>query len=724
MKQVLRRGFKDIVVEDVPDPPLSSHHVLVRPCYSLISSGTETASIHPDILKSVANNPSQLKMVLSVARQEGPVATFDEVRERFNAYAVLGYAGAGYVSAKHTTVTDLEIGDRVVYGGEGTGHAETIVTGRNLVGRIPDGVDFPSAAFATLGAIAMNAVRTANIGIGDSVAVIGLGLVGQLIAQLARVQGATVSGFDLRNDRVDLAKRLGMNHGFSDPSGVRDSIFSITDGRGADCVFIAAAAKSDAPCLTALSVCRDRGRIVVVGAVNMSFPWDQMYLKEIQLYMARAYGPGSYDPNYEKKGQDYPISYVRWTENRNMEEFLRLISIGAVDVRSLISRVFPLQDAAAAYQAIMDPASNSLAMVLRYPQADGPVESVVAADRKVSTTGVVPIVPSPGQIQVAIAGAGSIVKWAHLPTIRKYRNVNVRAIYSSSGARAKTYAQRYHADYSTTDFEQILSDSDVNLVVIVSRNQFHAPQSLAALRAGKHVFVEKPMALTIEECQDLYTAARESSSRFTVGFNRRFAPFYIAQKNRLKRRTGPAVVNVRVNSPGISGAYWMADPKIGGAILGEACHFVDLLYWLLDSEPISVYASSLPLREGEPIGQNNMSATFRFADGSIASMTYCTVGSKASAGERVECFAPGFGVTSDSFRSIEVYESSTKRQKSFFADKGYENQMKSFLKSIQEGSEHPVGVLDGMRATLCCLKMLESARIGEPCSIDLKSLIG
>jgi hypothetical protein len=718
MKQVLRKGFKHIVVEDVPDPPLTPHHVLVRPCYSLISSGTETASIHPDILKSVAHNPSQLKMVLSVARQQGPLATVDEVRARFESYAVLGYSGSGYVAAKHPTITDLEIGDRVVYGGEGTGHAETVVTGRNLVGRVPANVELPDASFATLGAIALNAVRTAGISIGDSVAVIGLGLVGQIIAQLARVHGASVSGFDLRQDRVELAKTLGIHHGFSDPSSIQDAILGVTDGRGADCVIIAAAAKSDAPCLTALSVCRDRGKIVVVGAVQLSFPWDRMYLKEIQLFMARAYGPGSYDPDYEKKGRDYPIAYVRWTENRNMEEFLRLISLGLVNVKPLISQIFPLDQAPAAYSAIMDPASRSLAMVLSYPQATEPVQPVPPSARKVANAPA-----QPTKIQLAIVGAGGIVKWAHMPVIRKFPGASVRAVYSTSGARAKTYAERYHASYSTTDYAQILSDPDTNLVLVVSRNQYHAPQALAALRAGKHVFVEKPIALTLDECRELHSAAAQSGTRFTVGFNRRFAPFYVAQKQRLARRAGPAVINVRVNSPGISGAYWMADPAIGGAILGEACHFVDLLYWLLDSEPVSVYACSLPIRAGEPIGQNNLSASFRFADGSVASLTYCTVGNDVSSGERVECFAPGFGVTTDTFRSLDVHERLGKHSRSFFADKGYEPQMNSFLNSILKGSSHPVGIVDGIRATLGCLKMLESAKSGEVCSIDLPALL-
>jgi threonine dehydrogenase-like Zn-dependent dehydrogenase len=273
MKQVLRKGFKDIVVDEVPDPVVTPHHVLVRPHYSLISSGTETASIHPDVLKEVAQNPSQLQKVLEVAKVEGPMKTLAELRAKFSAYAVLGYSGAGVVVEKHPTVKDLEIGDRVAYGGEGTGHGETIVTGRNLVARVPGGVALQHATFATLGAIAMNSVRVANIGLGDTVAVMGLGLVGQLVAQLVRLQGGVVIGIDLKPDRVDLARKLGADHGVSDANAMKEAVLNLTGGRGADCVIVAAAAKSPIPCQQALQMCRDRGRIVIVGAVDVTFPW-------------------------------------------------------------------------------------------------------------------------------------------------------------------------------------------------------------------------------------------------------------------------------------------------------------------------------------------------------------------------------------------------------------------------------------------------------------------
>ncbi|MDQ6678232.1 MAG: bi-domain-containing oxidoreductase [Acidobacteriota bacterium] len=716
MKQVLRKGFKHIVVDEVPDPVVTPHHVLIRPHYSLISSGTETASIHPDLLKVVKDNPSHLQTVLNVAKVEGPLHTFDELRAKFSAYAVLGYSGAGVVAEKHSTVKDLEIGDFVAYGGEGTGHGESILTGRNLIARVPEGLPFEQATFATLGSIALNAVRTANLGLGDVVAVMGLGLVGQLVAQLARMQGAVVIGLDLRPERVKLALELGADAGIAGADSTEEAVLAKTNGRGADCVIIAAAAKSPVPAQQALKICRDRGKIVVVGAVEINLPWLNMYLKEIQLLMSRAYGPGSYDPAYEGRGQDYPISYVRWTENRNMEEFLRAVAAGRVQVKPLITHEYPLDRAPEAYSAIMS-GGSSLAVVLRYPEADLTVPSDGAAiHRKIETPG---IAAPAGQIQLAVAGAGGIARWAHLPALKKIPNVAVRAIYSSSGARGKTYALRYKAKYCTTDYAEILKDPELNLVLVVSRNQQHASQSVAALRAGKNVFVEKPMALTVEECRELAEAVKESGKALTVGFNRRFAPDYLRVKERVVRRVGPAVINCRVNSPGISGSYWMADPAAGGAILGEACHFVDLMYWLLESEPVEVHAYSLPQGGKEPIGENNMAASFRFADGSVGNLTYSTVGSKASAGERVEVFGQGFGADTQNFTESRVHGASTARSTSMLPRKGYDAQMSSFLESLMHGTPLAVDVRDGARATLGCLKMLESAKIGQPCAIDL-----
>jgi predicted dehydrogenase len=410
---------------------------------------------------------------------------------------------------------------------------------------------------------------------------------------------------------------------------------------------------------------RDRGRIVVVGAIDMSFPWNDMYLKEVQLYMSRAYGPGSYDATYEKQGRDYPINYVRWTENRNMEEVLRLCE-SQLQIAPLITHTFPLEDAPKAYQTVMDPASASLAVLLKYDEehARKAVESPSPV-RRIELSA-----PKTSGLRVALVGSGNLARWAHMPALKKIPDLHLHAVHSANGARGKTYGERFGAAYTSTDLDQILKDPQIDVVLIVSRNAQHASQALAALRAGKHVFVEKPMALTEQECVDLHRAVQETGKQLTVGFNRRFAPFYVELKKALSRRSSPAVMSCRINSPGISGAYWMADPAIGGAILGEACHFVDLMYWLVDSEPVSVSAFSLPTDKTDPIGQNNMVASFRFADGSVGNLTYCTVGSKASGGERVEVFAQGVGAFTEDFKQLTLKTGSISTSKKYFADKG------------------------------------------------------
>ena len=353
MKQVFRKGLKHIVVAEAPAPVVTPNHVLVNPVCSLISSGTEGASIHDEsIIKEVAHNPSQMNKVWEGLKVMGPGPTLAEVRAKFKEYATLGYAGAGIVVDRHPTVTGVSIGDRVAYGGEGTGHGETILASENLIVKVPENVPFQHACFTTLGSIALNSIRISEVGVGDVVAVIGLGLVGQLVIQLAQLQGARTIGIDLRKDRVELARKLGADLVLDGGVSVADEVRAMTNGLGADCVIVAAASKSSAPCELALEMCRDRGTIVIVGAVEMKFPWNEMYLKEIRLLMSRAYGPGSYDREYEEKGRDYPIAYVRWTEKRNMEEFLRLVSRGKVDLQPLITHEFDLEDAPRAYQLV------------------------------------------------------------------------------------------------------------------------------------------------------------------------------------------------------------------------------------------------------------------------------------------------------------------------------------------------------------------------------------
>ncbi len=722
MKQVLRKGLKHIVVDEVPDPVSIAHHVLVKPFYSLISSGTETADIHQDALvKEVAENPSHLRKVWEVMKQQGPIRTLTEVRAKFSEYAALGYSGAGVVVDKHPTVKNVEIGDRVAYGGEGTGHAETVLAGSNLVVNVPDEVPFEHACFTTLGSIAMNSVRIAQIGIGDVVAVIGLGLVGQLVSQLVRVQGGVVVAIDMKQDRVNLAKDLGADFGLPGGAAVPEEVKAITNGRGVDCVIVCAAAKTAAPVQQAINIARDRGRIVIVGAMPLDLPRDEMYIKELQLFMSRAYGPGSYDPAYEKQGVDYPFGYVRWTENRNMVEFLRLVARGQIKLESLITHRFGLEEAPEAYQTIMDPSGTSLAVLLRYPASVEP-ESLItfAPQRRLEIS---QPAGSSKDLRLALIGAGNLARWEHLPNLKKIPGVSLRAVQSASGARGKSYAERFGAAYSCSDYQEILNDQEIDVVLIATRHQYHFEQAYAAVKAGKHVFLEKPMALTDDECRRLFHAVNENGVQLTVGFNRRFAPYYLDLKQAVANRPGPAVINCRMNSPGLTGTFWAADPTYGGAIVGEGCHFVDLMYWLLESEPVSVSAYSLPTGKQDPIGENNLVASFRFADGSIGNLTYCTVGSKTSGGEHVEAFAQGVAAITEDFKSLTVSDSSRKTKSSRWAEKGYAAQMSAFIEGLRTGRQPEVTVRDGGRATIACLRMLESARTQAPCAIDLEATL-
>lgn len=717
MKQVVRKGLGEIAIEEVPDPVLQPHHALIRAQYTLISSGTETASIHRDsVLKEAAQHPGDVQKIWDAMKVMGPARTLSEVRAKLRDLAVLGYSGAGIVVQKHPSVRDLEVGDRVAYGGEGTGHGETVLAGRNLIVKLPQGVRFEDACFTTLGSIAMNAVRTAKPQLGDVVAVMGLGLVGQLIAQLAKLQGSIVIAIDPKPERVELAKRLGADYGCASDATLLAAVKSLTGGRGADCVIVAAASRTPAPAQQGVSMCRERGRLIIVGAVPLELPRDEMYAKDLQLLMARAYGPGSYDARYEKGGADYPIAYVRWTENRNMEEFVRLLSRRCVRTEPLVTHEFALTQAAAAYETILDPASKSLAVLLKYPDASA--ERTPPAFAPSARIAIHEVAPVRGDIGIALVGSGNIARWIHLPNATHLRGVVLRAVHSTSGVRAKSFATRFGAGYCCTDYQEILDDSAVDAVIITTRNQYHAAQAVAALRAGKHVFVEKPMAVTRDECVLLYRTVRETGKQLTVGFNRRFAPLYLEQRRILAARTGPAVINCRVNSPAISGSYWMTDPASGGAIVGEACHFVDLLRWMLGSEPLVVSAYALPAGTPEPIGEHNIAASFAFADGSVANLTYCTVGSATSGGERIEVFAQGVAAFEADFKQLSVRGTHIRNRSAIWPEKGYAAQLRQFVHALRTGSQPEVTVEDGARATLACLAMLQSARTGEPCRIE------
>jgi predicted dehydrogenase len=499
-------------------------------------------------------------------------------------------------------------------------------------------------------------------------------------------------------------------------------IEGLTDGRGADCVIVAVASKSSVPVQEAAKMCRDRGRIVIVGACPLELDRDLMYVKDLKLFMARAYGPGSYDKSYEKQGIDYPLPFVRWTENRNMKEFLRLLSVGRINVKPLVTHEFPLEQAASGYDTILNPESKSLAVLLRYPANDS---ADALGEYKPIRKLKMPHFQSAkkDEINIGLIGAGNLAKWSHLPALSKISGAKLHAVYSSSGARGKSYALRFGANYACSDYEEMLNDKDIDVIMISSASNHHAKETVAALDAGKHVFVEKPMAVSIDECRDIYRAVKKNQKQVCVGFNRRFAPYYLDMKRELGGRTSPMIVTTRMDSPGMKGDFWGGDPKFGGATVGEGCHFVDLMYWLTGSEPISVMAQSLPIGSEEPLGINNIAASLKFADGSIGNFLYSTVGSKASQGELVEVFANGVGVSSENFKTVSIKKSSEKKRSKIFAAKGYDLQMQTFIDDIRAGRNTAVSAIDGARATIVCLLMIESAKIGYPFDIDLMSIL-
>lgn len=710
MKQVLRKGFTKVVVEDIPAPRPTSGKVIIQTAFSLISPGTEMADLHPDgVIKEAAANPSHFSKIFEVAKKTGPVAAFRELRAKFSDYSVIGYSGSGTIIDVGPGISDLKIGQRVAYGGEGTGHGEFVSVGRNLVARIPDSVSLEQATFSTLGSIALNAIRLGKVGIGDHVAVIGLGLVGQLIAQLATASGAVCTVIDILSDRIDLAKRLGAAFAILPSSDLNASVDSITSGRGFDRVFIAAATESPLPLRQAISISRERGSLILVGDCPIDVSRDEMYAKELRLIVSRAYGPGSYDKHYENDGIDYPFSLVRWTENRNMEEVLRLIGAGRLRVDDLITHRFKVDDAESAYRAIIDKSIKSLAIILEY----SPRGSDTIVSRKVNTTYCdeqnLPGNQSETGLGVAVFGAGNLAKWAHLPAIIKTKKTNLIAIGSNNGARAMSYAKRFRALYATTDEDTILNDPSVNSVIISTRNSDHARLALKSLDAGKHVLVEKPMAIKIEDCRLIEDAVNRNGKKLCVGFNRRFAPSYRKMKETMRRFRGPFLITATIASPGID-KTWAVEESEGGVFLSEACHFIDLFYWLIGSEPTKVYATSSD--------NKNIIGVLEFEDGSRASLLYTTFGSSKSVGEQLEVFSADARLYARNFKEFSVVGAGAGKYSTWFPQKGYNKQFEAFIDYTKGLRSECATAKDGTRATLGCLLMLRSAQLAKELPFD------
>lgn len=715
MKQVFNVGGK-ITVLEIPAPACGDNEVLVQNTFSVISVGTETSSLKQGsrgvlgLLSKVRSDPELVKKAIEMVKREGLSQTLKaalgQVEEKLSP---LGYSSSGVVLEAGRNITDISIGDKITCAGAGYAfHAEVIAVPRNLMCQIPRGVESEEAAFTTLGAIAMQGIRRAQVQLGDRVAVIGLGLLGQIACQMLKASGAFTIGVDPLKDRVKLAKELGANAGIVSSGDVVSQVMKATGGIGADAVIIYAATASSEPARQAMQIARKKGRVVVVGAVGMELERSPFYEKELDFLISCSYGPGRYDSLYEEKGIDYPLGYVRWTENRNMQAFLDLLAEKKVNVKRLISHIFPVEEANEAYIALADNERRPIAVLFKYP-AEVKTELPQRIELK-------PPVKVSGRINVAVLGAGSFAQGYHLPNLKRIPFYNIRAVVTKTGSNAKRLAEKYGAQYCSTDYKEVLNDKDVDMVLIATRHNLHAPLVMEAAKAKKNIFVEKPLALTYEQCQEVYKAISSSKVNLTIGFNRRFSPLAQKVKRLAERRKSPMIINIRVNSSGMEKEHWINDPEEGGgAIVGEGCHFFDFISWLVNAEPRRIYAEMISSKNHSLIDANNVVCTLSYEDGSVASLTYTTIGNASFPKERIEVFMDGGVVVIDDFKELIVAGLGNKGEKLSQIEKGQFELLQEygrFLKGESGSGDLPT-VLDGIRATVCSLKALDALKTGK-----------
>lgn len=702
MKQVeqnYRSGKLRIV--DVPAPRVGDGQLLVATRVSLISSGTEKQLV--DLAKaSLAGKamarPDLVRRVIRNVRRDGLKPTIDKVLAKLDTPIPLGYSLAGEVIEVGRGVTGWAVGDRIACAGAGlANHADYNSVPKNLAVAIPSAVDDEDASFVTLGAIALQGVRLAAPTLGEKIVVMGLGLIGLLTVQLLKANGCRVLGLDPNVGRADLARRLGADIAIAD--GLVEAVAGFTGGVGADAVIVTASSKSNAPINMAAEVSRLKGRIVVVGLVGMTIDREPFYKRELELKLSLSYGPGRHDPSYELDGHDYPLPYVRWTEQRNMEAFLTLIADGKVTPKPLVTHLFPIAQAEKAYE-LMEQGEPHLAMLLTYEP-----EKAASVARQIR------LVRQPGPVdgcRVAFIGMGNYAKSVLLPAVRKVSGVALTTVVTSSGISAGDAGEKYGFKTVATDPAAVLTDPDTNIVFIATRHDTHARLATDALRAGKHVFCEKPLALDPEGLAEVLAASQTAPGILTVGFNRRFAPLMIKAKAALEPRSGSLVMLYRINAGTVPKESWIQQEEGGGRILGEVCHFVDALTFLSGSLPLEVYAVAARNHS------DAVSIVLRFADGSTGTIVYSSIGDHSVPKEYLEVFADALLVRLDDFRRMTV----TRRAKSTVhkaaQDKGQQNLVRAFFDASQGRQAAPISLSELGSVTDATFAIEEALRTCRP----------
>ncbi|MBM4425345.1 MAG: zinc-binding dehydrogenase, partial [Chloroflexi bacterium] len=653
------------------------------------------------LIRRAIAQPQLIRRAAEFALKQGVGAMLRTVQQVADEWIPVGYSASGMVVEVGAGVTRFAIGDRVACAGAGrANHAEFIAVPENLAIKIPGGLSFREAAFVTLGAIALQSVRRAEPTLGETVVVIGAGLIGLLTAQLLRANGCKVIAVDLSDERLALARTLGVEHTLNArEADTVKAVSALTDGLGADAVILCAAAKSSAPINQAFKLCRERGRVVIVGAVGMDLERADFYSKEIDLRMSRSYGPGRYDRRFEEQGYDYPPAYVRWTETRNMAAFLDAAASGRVNVSALISAEHSIEDAQAAYDDVLKGGPSKIGVLLKYGGQSLDAESRVLKFQTSNSK-------LQAGVSIALVGAGSFAKLMHVPNL-KALGVRVPVVVSGSGASARQVAESLGAESASTDYERALSESSVTAVLICTRHHLHAAQTIAAANAGKHIFVEKPLGLTIDECREVVSAVEAAGVLCAVGFNRRFSPFAVAVKNALAATAGPKHIVCRVNAGPLPKSHWLLDPNEGGGrLIGEGCHFFDLMAWLTGAGPESVCAQ----RIGDSV--DDVSAVVRFADGSVGTLIYTGLGDPQFPKERMEVFAGGGVAVIDDFRAVEFRGLPGKRMRGA-QDKGHRAALANFVAACEGQAVLGVTARDGLMATACAEAALTSLKSGK-----------
>ncbi len=717
MRQVLIKQGQ-AVVEDVPAPRLEPGTILVRSAYSCISMGTERSGVRASgmpLWRRALQRPESIKRGLQIATSQGLARALTLATARLSSAQPIGYSAAGLVLEVGEGVDDLRLGEPVACAGaEFAYHAEIIRVPRNLVVPVPQDLDLRAASTVALGAIALHGVRRAQPTLGETFVVVGLGVLGQLTAQVLRANGCHVIGTDPDRSRIHLAQSLGMEIGISpDEANLIEHVFRLTAGVGADGVIITAATPSHTVVSTGFQMCRKKGRVVVVGDVGLHLRRADFYHKELDFFISTSTGPGRYDRAYEEQGLDYPVAYVRWTENRNMAEYVRLLSEGKVKVDPLVEAVYPVEQAPVVFETIKRDAPVPLLVLLAY----APSEPNAFARRVTNLTA---RRGGTNRIRIALVGAGEFARTTHLPNLANLSDYyHLQAVVSRTGHNAASVAKSFGAAYATTDYDHALNDPEVDAILIATRHHLHASMVLQALHAGKHVLVEKPLALTREELvriQAFYAQADSTARPLPVlmtGFNRRFSRYARRIYELLQARSNPMILNYRVNAGYIPLDHWIHGPEGGGRNVGEACHMYDLFTYFTTSRVKIVTAEHIRPAAKYYSPRDNFVATITFADGSVATLTYTAMGTTGYSKEVLEVFVEGKVIVLDDFKRLAIYGTRENGLQSRIPDKGLTDELKAFARVIQHGGDWPISLWDQVQATEIALQvegLLEAAR--------------